>query len=207
MRILVVGATGALGRDVVTEAVARDHSVAALVRDSARASLPAEVERVEGDVLQVPSLTAAVQGREAVICALGTPSPRRPRTLLEEGTKNLVAAMTQEPMQRLICVTLLGAGSSRANASLLYRGVVLRLLAPMVPDKEAQERAVRDSDLEWLIVRSPRFVGGKARGRLRVIREGQRGRLGHVVRADLARFLVDSVADSQHLGQAVAVGS
>lgn len=207
MRILVVGATGALGRDVVTEAVARDHSVAALVRDSARASLPAEVERVEGDVLQVPSLTAAVQGREAVICALGTPSPRRPSTLLDEGTKNLVAAMTQEPMQRLICVTLLGAGSGRANASLLYRGVVLRLLAPMVPDKEAQERAVRDSDLEWLVVRRPRFVGGEARGRLRVIREGERGRLGHVVRADLARFLVDSVADSQHLGQAVAVGS
>lgn len=150
---------------------------------------------------------AAVRGREAVICALGTPSPRRPSTLLGEGTTNLVAAMSQERVRRLTCVTLLGAGSSRANTSLLYREVVLRMLAPMVPDKEAQERVVRDSDLEWLLVRPPRFVGGKARGRLRVVRDGERGRLGHVVRADLARFLVDSVAESQYLGQAVAVGS
>ncbi len=207
MRILVVGATGVLGRDVLAETIARGHQAAALVRNSALAALPPEVEMVEGDVLQRSSLTAAVRGREAVICALGTPSPRRPSTLLAEGTKNLVAAMSQEGVRRLVCVTLLGAGPSRANVSLVYREVVLRMLAPMVPDKEAQEQVVRDSDLEWLLVRPPRFVGGKARGRLRVIREGQRGRLGRVVRADLARFLVGAVTDSRYVGHAVAVGS
>jgi uncharacterized protein YbjT (DUF2867 family) len=77
----------------------------------------------------------------------------------------------------------------------------------VLPDKEAQEQAVRASDLEWVLVRPPRFVAGKPRGSIRAIREGERGRLGHVVRADLARFLVDCAAESKYVREALAVGS
>jgi uncharacterized protein YbjT (DUF2867 family) len=149
----------------------------------------------------------AVAGREAVICALGSPSPRRAGTLLEQGTKNLVTAMSHVGVQRLVCVTLLGTGSSRANASFFYREVILRVLSPMLPDKEGQERAVRSSDLEWTLVRPPRFVAGDSQGAIRVIREGERGRLDHVVRADLAGFLVECVAESKCIREVVAVGS
>jgi uncharacterized protein YbjT (DUF2867 family) len=207
MRILVVGATGGLGQDIIAEAVARGHQTAALVRDPERVTFSEAVEIVQGDVLDLSSLTPAVLGRDAVICALGTPSPRRPSTLLEHGTQNLVAAMSQQGVRRLVCVTLLGAGSSRANASLFYREVIMRALAPMLPDKEAQEQAVRASDLEWVLVRPPRFVAGKPRASIRVIREGERGRLGHVVRADLARFLVDCAADGKYVREELAVGS
>jgi uncharacterized protein YbjT (DUF2867 family) len=127
--------------------------------------------------------------------------------LLEQGTKNLVVAMSSEGVRRLACVTLLGTGSSRANASFFYREVILRVLAPMLPDKEAQEQAVRASDLEWVLVRPPRFVAGKRRGSIRVIREGERGRLGHVVRADLARFIVECVTTNTYVHEAVMVGS
>jgi uncharacterized protein YbjT (DUF2867 family) len=156
-----------------------------------RERLPRDVEVVRGDVLDPASLEAAVRGRDAVICALGTPSPRRRSSLLEEGTRNLVVAVSKAGVRRLVGVTLLGVGTSRASASLFYGGVILRVLAPMVPDKERQEQVVRDSDLEWVLVRPGRFVAAKPRGDLRVLREGERGRFGHVVRADLARFLVD----------------
>ncbi len=207
MRILVVGATGGLGQDVVAEAVVRDHETAALVRDPSRVAFSEAVEVVRGDVLDPSSLAAAVDGRDAVICALGTPSPRISSTLLGQGTRNLVAAMSQKGVRRLVCITLLGASSSRANASLFYREVILRALAPMLPDKEAQEQAVRASDLEWVLVRPPRFATGRPQGSIRVIREGERGRLGHVVRADLARFLVDCAAESMYVREALAVGS
>jgi uncharacterized protein YbjT (DUF2867 family) len=69
----------------------------------------------------------------------------------------------------------------------------------MLPDNEAQEQAVRASDLEWVLIRPPRFVAGKRRGSIRVIREGERGRLGHVVRADLARFIVDCVTTNTYV--------
>ncbi len=104
-------------------------------------------------------------------------------------------------------MTLLGAGHSKANASHVYRKMILRVLAPMVPDKEAQERAVRDSELDWTLVRPPRFVGGKPRGDVRVIGEGETGRVGHVVRADLASFLIDCTREGKYLREAVGVGS
>lgn len=207
MKILVVGATGALGRDVVAEALHRRHQTAALVRDRGRATFPAGVEMVQGDVLRLPSLAPAVSGRDAVVCALGTPSPRQRSTLLREGTSNLVEAMRREGVRRLVCVTLLGVGDSRANASFFYRSVLLRALAPMVPDKEAQEQVVRASRLQWILVRPPRFTGGTSRADLHVLAEGKAGRVGHLVRADLASFLVDCAANDRYVGSAVTVGS
>lgn len=192
---------------MVAEAIARGHETAALVRDPRRAALPREVEIIKGDVLDRSSLLPAVTGRDAVICALGTPSPRRSTTLLEEGTKNLLQAMSQEGVRRLACVTLLGVGSSRRNASLLYRELILRVLRAMLADKEAQEQAVRASELDWVLVRPPRFVARSPSGSIRVLREGEEGRVGRVVRADLARFLLDCVTTDSHLREAVAVGS
>jgi uncharacterized protein YbjT (DUF2867 family) len=165
------------------------------------------VQVVQGDVLDRSSLRSAVAGRDAVICALGTPSPRRPSTLLARGTENLVEAMTEADVRRLACVTLLGLGPSQSNCSLFFRGVILRVLAPMVPDKEAQEQVVRSTDLDWVLIRPPRFARGRPRGTVKVIREGQPGRLGHVVRADLARFVVGCVTEGMHVREALAVGS
>jgi len=75
--------------------------------------------------------------------------------LLEDGTANLVEVMTRLQVARLVCVTLLGVGQSRANTALLYRHIILRLLAPMVPDKQNQEGVVRASGLDWVLVRPP----------------------------------------------------
>jgi uncharacterized protein YbjT (DUF2867 family) len=207
VKILVVGATGGLGRDVVAESLARDHHPVALARDPSRAALPGAVEIAQGDVLDRVSLRSAVAGREAVICALGTRSPRQASTLLGQGSENLVEAMREAGVRRLACVTLLGLGASRANCSLFYREVILRVLAPMVPDKEAQEQVVRGSDLDWVVIRPPRFVSGRPRGTLKVIRDGEPGRLGHVVRADLARFVVGCATEDRYVRAVVAVGS
>lgn len=205
MRLLIVGATGGLGRATVAEAVRRGHDVSALVRDPAAADLPEPVLKVHGDVLDPASLEAAVTGRDAVICVLGTPSPRRPSTLLGDGTGNLVAAMKSAGVRQLVCVTLLGTAESKRNASPFYRHVILRVLAPMLPDKENQERVVRESGLEWVLVRPPRFTGGQGRPP-RVIRAGEKGRVGHVSRQQLARILVDAAERPDYVGQAIAVG-
>jgi putative NADH-flavin reductase len=205
MRLLVVGATGSLGRLAVAEAAQRGHDVTAVVRDPARANLPEPVVKVRGDVLPV-SLGPAVEGRDAVVCALGTPSPRQASSLLEDGTRNLVAAMERAGVPRLVCVTLLGTADSKRNASPLYRYIILRALAPMVPDKENQERVVRDSGLECVLIRPPRFTSQR-RGQLRVLRPGDKGRVGHVSRHDLARVLIDAAERPDYLHQAIVVGS
>ena len=77
----------------------------------------------------------------------------------------------------------------------------------MMSDKERQEQVVRDGGLEWVLVRPGRFVKGKPSGELRVVREGEQRPVGHVVRRDLARFLLECVTSDSFIGQAVVVGS
>ncbi|MBD0839506.1 NAD(P)H-binding protein [Streptomyces sp. TRM68416] len=61
-KILVTGATGTVGRQVVAELLARGHAVRALTRDAAKAGLPAGVEVVEGDLTEPDSLVPALEG-------------------------------------------------------------------------------------------------------------------------------------------------
>jgi uncharacterized protein YbjT (DUF2867 family) len=161
---------------------------------------------VAGDVLDQASLEPAARGRDAVICALGTPSSRQATTLLEQGTANIVAVMKQVGVSRLVCVTLLGIGESRTNAALPYRHVVLPLLSPMVPDKVNQERVVRESGLDWVLVRPPTIVGGRQGAGVRVLREGERGRVGRVARPALAGLLVDAAETHAYSCQAIVAG-
>lgn len=206
MQLMVVGATGPLGRAVVDSALGRGHNVKALVRNPQSATLPDTVQTVQGDVLDPASLEPGARGCGAVVCVLGTPSPRTATTLLETGTANLVMVMKQVPVPRPVCVTLLGIGDSRSNTALLYRHIILRVLAPMVPDKEKQERVVRESGLDWVLVRPPTIVGVGPWRAARVIREDERGRVGLVSRNALADLLVQSAESDTYLRQAIAVG-
>src|SRR5262249_56153504 len=96
MRTLTPGSTGALRQHTVAEAVARGHEIAALVRDRARDTFSEAAEIVRGrrprPLLSHPPSSVAM----LVLCAPGSPSPRRPNTFLKQGTRNLVAAMSRQ---------------------------------------------------------------------------------------------------------------
>lgn len=74
LTVLVVGATGSIGRLVVAEATARGHTVRALVRDRTKGAqlLPADAELVVGDVTRPETLPEAVVGRDAIVLTLGS---------------------------------------------------------------------------------------------------------------------------------------
>ena len=114
-RVLIVGAAGGTGRQLVAQALERGHAVTALVRDPA--ALRVEDPRLHimrGDVLDYPSVEAAMQAQEVVLCALGHKrffKPRRIR-ILSEGTRNILPAMEAHGVRRLVCETTLGIGDS-----------------------------------------------------------------------------------------------
>jgi uncharacterized protein YbjT (DUF2867 family) len=114
MRLLVVGATGSLGRLTVAEAARRGHEVAALVRDPTRANLPEPVARVRGDVLDAASPDPALAGKDAVVCALGTPSPRQASSLLEDQRDR--GALSGEPLGDVLPDAAASAGHDRDAA-------------------------------------------------------------------------------------------
>lgn len=112
MRILVAGATGQTGRQIVRQLVEKNISVKALVRnrESAQAILPSTAELVVGDVLKPATLETALVDCSVLICATGaTPSldPTTPYKIDYQGTKNLVDAAKAKGIEHFVLVSSL----------------------------------------------------------------------------------------------------
>lgn len=118
MRLLIIGATGDTGHQLIAQALERGHEVTALTRRPA--DLEGKHERLavlRGDVLNYNSLEAAMRGQEAVLCALGHKRWFCPTRILSEGTRNLVRAMATHHVRRLIGNWLWTVRISRADVA------------------------------------------------------------------------------------------
>ncbi len=164
-RILVLGGTGGTGRAIVAQALARGHDVTVLARSPEKAGNLEGVKIVAGDARDERALRQALKGQDAVISALGTPaSPFREVTLLSTATRALVAAMKAERVSRLVCITGMGAGDSRGHGGFVFDNVIYPLLLRKVyANKNRQEAIVRDSGLDWVLVR-PSVLSNKPGG-------------------------------------------
>src|SRR4029077_12728546 len=108
----------------------------------------------------------------------------------------LVNAMEARSVKRLICVTGLGAVDSRGHGGLLYDAVLWLILGRIYADKDAQERIIRRSRLDWTIVRPTVLTNGPRTGAYRVLVDARDWRSGSISRADVADFLVRQINDS-----------
>jgi putative NADH-flavin reductase len=153
------------------------------------------VKLIVGDARDDKSLRQALKGRDAVISALGTPaSPFREVTLLSTATRALVSAMKAEQTSRLIAITGIGAGDSLGHGGFLFDRLIFPLLLRKVyTDKNRQEALVRDSGLDWVIVR-PAILNDKVGGKtIRALMDLRDFHGGTISREDVAGFVLDQV--------------
>jgi uncharacterized protein YbjT (DUF2867 family) len=195
-KLLVLGATGGTGQLIVSQALARGYDVAVLVRSAEKTRDLDGVERIVGDARDERILRQALQGRDAVISALGTPaSPFREVTLLSTATRALVGAMKAEQVSRLVCITGLGAGDSAGHGGFLFDKLIFPLLLRKVyADKNRQESIVRASGLDWVLVRPSVLNNQPGRGRHRALTDLSDFHGGTISRADVAQFVLDQVS-------------
>jgi uncharacterized protein YbjT (DUF2867 family) len=202
-KILVLGATGGTGRLIVKDALARGFEVRALVRSPAKVSGLEGADIFVGDARDEALLQKALQGRDAVVSSLGTPvSPFSEVTLLSSATKALVTAMKAARVPRLVCITGMGAGDSAGHGGFVFdRLIHPALLRRVYADKDRQEAIVRDSGLDWVLVR-PSVLNDKApRHEIRALTDLSGFNGGTVARADVARFVLDQVHTNTWLGR------
>jgi len=207
MNILIVGATRGIGRALLEQALASGHAVTALVRNPQRLAIQHEQLRVvKGDIRDPDSVAAAVRGQNAVCWAIGVKTPWDQPGVFSQGTKNLLQAMKQAGVKRLLCVTGIGAGESKGHGGFIYDSIVRPFLfGSIYPDKDRQESLIKASDLDWTIVRPGFLTNGPLTKRYRALTDLTRITAGWISRADVAHFMLKELESNQYLRQAPLV--
>jgi uncharacterized protein YbjT (DUF2867 family) len=203
-KILVLGATGPTGRHIVAQARERGYDVTALVRSPQKAADLQGVKLVVGDARDETILRRALGGRDAVISALGTPaSPFKEVTFLSTATRALVTAMKAENVSRLVTITGIGAGDSAGHGGFLFDKLIFPLLLRKVyADKNRQEAIIKDSGLDWTIVRPSILNNKPGHGAVSTLSDLSGFHGGGIAREDVAKFVVDQVTSDAWLRKA-----
>lgn len=195
MNLLVFGATGPTGQQVVRQALDRGHAVTAFIRTPGL--LPITHDRlrvVVGDTTRgAASLAEAIVGQDVIVSTLGRHNSLRSHHLIERSVNMIVPAMQSAGVRRLILVSAFGVGASRGDAPLIQRMMYWVLLKGIFADKKAAEDEVRRSGLEWTFVYPVLLTGGPLTGKYRVGERLELHGVPKISRADVAHFILSEV--------------
>jgi putative NADH-flavin reductase len=202
MNILVLGATGKTGRQVVAQSLAAGHNVTAFVRH------PEKLERNDvavavGDASSVDDLRKALRGQDAVINTLGSGMNAKQK-LIESSTEALLEALQSAPVKRLVMLSTFAASPTyKARGIMKVANIAMK---GVVADKTAGETLLKRSDVDWTIVYATRLTDEPRSGGYRTI-EGTLTSVGTISRADLADALLSTLTDATSVRQSRVVTS
>ena len=205
MKLAVFGATGKTGLVIVNQALDQGHLVTAFVRDPARITIEDEhLTFVTGDVFDPVSVARAIQKQDAVICALGAGSDLKKTTVRTTGTINIISGMQKNNVKRLMVVTAMGVGESWDDLSLFNKFFFATLLKNSRADHETQETAVKESGLDWTIIR-PSGLTDDPRTGVYEVGENIPAKTSKIARADVADLILKELEHNARIGKAVTI--
>lgn len=203
MKLIIFGASGGTGLEIVKQALKAGHIVTAFVRDPAKLPLNhANLIIRQGDVLDAEAVEKGIAGQEAVISALGPTRPPVPG-MMETAARNIVAAMQKHGVRRLISTTGAGVRHPQDQPKLvdhLMKGLLTLLAGTVLRDSAANVAVIQASDLDWTIVRYPRLTNGPHLGKYRVGYVGKNSG-SQLSRADGADFVIQELAHRAYIQQ------
>ncbi len=206
MKLVVLGATGGTGLEIVRQAIEHGHSVTAFVRSPER--LRPFRERInikQGDLLNRGELAGVIKGHDAVLSVFGprVPVSKADANLLQQFAVALTSAMLHAGVRRVVVESV----ASLFKDSIIPPAYLLgRLFFPgTVADASAMERIFGESELDWTMVRPPELTDKPYTGKYRV-REGHLPRFGFAIsRADVADFMLKVVENVSSIRKIVGV--
>ena len=208
MKLVVLGATGGTGLEIVRQAIEHGHSVTAFVRSPERLKLFQDrITVTQGDLLNNAELERVIQGHDAVVSGFGPRAPvsKADANLLQQFAVALTSAMLRTEVRRVVVesVAFLFKDSIIPPAYLLGR----MLFPGIVADSSAMEDVFARSGLDWTIVRPPRLTNGPARHSYRVA-DGKLPASGFLIsRADVAHFMIGEAENLAHRKQIVGAAN
>ena len=171
MKILILGATGLTGQQLLTRALEHQHEVTVLVRDPSKLSFQhQQLKIIKGDVLDSQVLLTAVQGQHAVISTLGKGQSLWSSDLITNAVNCLIPAMYESNVKRLIFLSGFGAGETFVQANQLQKFIFKTFLKGIYSDKAQAEKKIRASSLDWTLVYPVQLINTPANGNYKLNR-------------------------------------
>jgi putative NADH-flavin reductase len=206
VKLLIFGATGPTGRELVSQALEQGHEVTAFARRPE--AITQQVQIFQGDAMRDPhSVAEALKGQDAVVSALGLGKVLFPNRFFQRSTDNIVPAMERAGVKRLVWMSSFGVGDTARDAPLPLRVVYSTLLSAVFADKEKGERTLRASALDWTIVYPVTLTDGPKTGSYRAGEQLKLDGMPSISRADVAHFMLRELADNAYVRRGVVLSS
>jgi putative NADH-flavin reductase len=204
VNVVIFGASGRTGREVLRQGLAAGHQVTAFVRSPATLAAVSEgLTVVTGELSDHATVARAVRGQDAVISTLGVSKALRPDPAVVYGIGQIIDTMLRFAVLRLVYLSFVGVRDSRLYAGGVTRHIAARVLRNEIVDHERKEQLIRQSALEWTIVRAPKLKGGPPTGAYRSGEQIAAGTpLPTLARADVAQFMLYQLTDNTFLHKA-----
>jgi len=201
-RVLIIGASKGIGLETTLEALNAGYDVRAFARSASEINLSnPKLEKVRGDALNSQDVKSALDGVDMVIQTLGVSYSDlfQPVSLFSNATQILISAMEKHGVKRLISVTGFGAGDSQASISCFQRLPFQMIFGRAYYDKSLQEKLIKNSSLDWTIIRPGVLISGRKMGRYKILDMAAQWRNGIISRKDVADFLVRQIEDRAYV--------
>jgi uncharacterized protein len=205
MKIALFGATGHLGGSFLQQALEQGHHISALVRHPEKLTLNHPNLRVHlGDALELEDVRSVVQRQEVVVSALGG-GIQGPFEVLTQGLANILSAMEEHNVQRVIATA--AAGVLQHDATSLRRDqpgfpLMFRIVSQAHLDAF---HILQQSTSRWTLVCPPNMPEGAATGQYRVLADYAPEAGTQISTGDLAHFISRELERPQFIQKRVGI--
>lgn len=210
MKIAVFGSTGPSGQLIVKYALSKGYEVTAYARNPSKINFQDKnLTVIEGTLSDIPAIEHAVSGAQAVVSILGATTNVK-NTELSDGTQNIIDAMKKYHVRRLVAMGTASVDDANDRPVWKFR-LLVKIVKSLIPGAYNEIRRigsrVKQSGLDWTLIRLAMLANGPAKGIKHVGYYGIDDINLTVTRADLAKFFVDQVENSEYIQKAPAISN
>lgn len=205
MKIIVFGASGKTGKRFTEQALEAGHIITAFVRSPEKMNIPhPNLTIVKGDATDAAAVSAAMEGHDAAVSALGANNGLGKTTILHEMTANIAAGMEAHHISRIVYTA--SAGIDHEIPGVMGK-LTEKMLANVLADHRNAVQVLKDHNFEWTIARPLGLTDKPAAGKFRTATEGIPKGGRSISRSDVAAFLLDAVENGKYIRESVALSN
>ncbi len=210
MNIVIFGANGLTGKELLKQALENRHNVIALVRNVSSIEIEHPNLKVKkANILDIKSFENIFKNSDAIICAIGTGTSiskaRKPTTIYSEGYKNIVTAMRKHGIKRFIALLSVGTVPD-PNEATIHRMIIRPMLKGTYDDmRRAENFLATCNDIDWIAVRPLRLNNKAKTGKYRTSIDHLPEKGVNISRADLADLMLKLMTSDENIHKYVTI--